>query len=101
MSESIPVTETLNLLPEVTWDRFIEGEGHVTAYGWVERDGKCPDFVLVSLDCDGPWYFATSSAKYSEDFHRRLGFKQSSEGHKPCQRVEDRFPNVKSIKLKS
>lgn len=69
----LPVTETLNKLPEVTWDRFAgDGVENVSVFGWIERDDGRSDFAFVMIDKDG---------------------------HTGCRRVEDHFPGVKSVKL--
>jgi hypothetical protein len=95
----LPVVETLNKLPEVTWDRFAgDGVENVSVYGWLPRDDGRSDFVLVMIDKDGPWLISTSSAKHSADFSARLGM--DSDGHSGCRRVEDHFPGVRCVRLK-
>lgn len=96
------IEEILNRLPEVTWDRFTgdceDTEFGVAVYGWIPREDGRSDFVLVRIAEEGCWMFATSSAKFSVEFGKRLGFK-SDETHEHCKRVEDVFKNVKVIKL--
>ena len=101
LSATVKIEETLNLLPEVTWDRWtgeIGGEYGVCVFGWIPRDDGKSDFVFVRIDDDGCWMYGTSSAKYSEEFGRRLKF-DGSNGHDPCKRVEDAFLNVKAVKI--
>jgi len=96
------VEATLNLLPEVRWDRWSGDSDRCCVFGWVNRDDGKFDFVLITFDLtnedsnDCAEKICTSSAKYSEDFGKRLGF----ENHHLCKRVEKDFPNVQSIHLK-
>lgn len=78
---------TLNLFPEVMWDRYIETHtGHIF-YGWIKREDSHEDFMIVRFDAYGsPTEILTSSKKYSSDFASRLGWR---EGHSDCDRVED------------
>jgi hypothetical protein len=92
------IEDTLNLFPEVAWDRFAgetESEIEIGVFGWVQQDDGKADFVYLRIDEGGAWLISTSSAKYSEEFARRCSF----DGHKPCKRVEEYFPNVKAVKL--
>jgi hypothetical protein len=90
--------------PEVTWDRFTvsreETEVTTTIYGWVARTDGQRDFILLKFTQHtgrGTYdlSFCTSSAKYSDDFAKRLEMG----GHSPCLRVEAHFPRLKSVKL--
>lgn len=87
------IERSMNLLPYVKWDRWtgeIGSEFGICVYGWISRaDGKS-DFVLLRIDNEGPWMFATSSAHYSEDISKRLAMENSS-GHSQCKRVRDYF----------
>lgn len=89
------VTATLNLLPEVTWDRW---NGELTegllVFGWLPRDDGRSDFVTLTFDAEGPASFATSSAKFSAEIAARLDFT-----HTDCKRVEHFFPAVNAVKL--
>lgn len=98
------VAEPMNALPEVRWDR-LSGEypGDFTVYGWVDREDGRADFavLLFHVEPDGArysWRFNTSSAKWSEEFIRRLQIlneeEPSEDGHHPCQRVEDVFGDL-------
>jgi hypothetical protein len=95
------VERTLRLLPEVRWGRWTGELGSINGiavYGWVSRpDGKS-DFVLVRINCDGPWHMSTSSAQYSEQFARRLS-GGSFLGHQPCKPVEGVF-DVTTVRTK-
>ena len=95
---SLPVVEALNKLPEVTWDRFAGDGGNVSVFGWIYREDKKADYILVMIDYQGPWLISTSSAKYSADFSARLGM--DSDGHTECRRVEDHFTGVRCVRLK-
>jgi hypothetical protein len=91
------VEAALKLFPEVTWDRFAgdpESEIGVGVFGWIAKPNGRSDFVYLRMDREsGPWLIATSSAKYSAEFSKRLGFK----GHSDCKRVSEHFPNVRAI----
>jgi hypothetical protein len=93
------VERTLNMLSEVKWDRWsgdLGSEMGIAVYGWIPRSDGRSDFVFLRFDNDGPYMFATSSAQYSAEYSRRLGFDGSS-GHQACKRIEDHFTNVKSV----
>ncbi len=88
--------QTLNLFPEVTWDRFagdMASEYGIGVFGWIYREDKKADFVFLRIDNDGPWLVATSSAEHSAEFTKRVGFTN----HTDCKRVEDHFPNVNAL----
>lgn len=90
----IGATAILKLFPEVNWDRWNgDGETHVSVFGWLAREDGKFDFVLLMFDADGPWYFTTSSARYSAEFSGRLGWG----GHSDCKRVEHFFPGVRAV----
>lgn len=78
------ISEILNRFPEVVWDRFVESGNHIGVYGWIERKGKPRDFVLLEHNAGHNW-LTTSSARYSEEFGRRLN------PHVPCQKVAGVF----------
>lgn len=95
------IEKILNQFPEVTWDRWtgeIGSEFGIGVYGWIERQDGKSDFMFIRIDNDGAWMFATSSAKYSAEFSRRLNFEGSS-GHEQCKRVENYFKSVKATAL--
>lgn len=89
------VVEVLNRFPAVFWDRCIDGNDHrgeavFDVYGWIPRDGRRKDFLLVRFNGQGdPIDFTTSSARHSETIMERL--YGTAEGHTPCQRVADVF----------
>lgn len=98
VASSLPIVETLNKLPEVTWDRFAgDAVDHVSVFGWIERDDGRSDFAMVMIDKEGPWLISTSSARYSAEFSTRLGM--DTDGHTGCRRVEDHFPGVRCVRL--
>jgi len=84
------VEKTLNLFPEVKWDRWagdMRSKQGIGVFGWLDRtDGKF-DFVYIRIDKDGAWLVATSSANHSAEFSKRLGFTN----HGDCKRVEGHF----------
>lgn len=79
--------------PEVKWDRFTESDSHCTMFGWLDRTDGQRDFMVIVLEGDTAWY-VTSSAKHSKEFSERSG----DGDHKPCQLVEDFFPNVRTLR---
>lgn len=93
------VERTLNLLPEVTWDRWYGELDEMAIFGWIARDDGKSDFVLLRFSSGECWMFETSSARYSAEFAIRLGFCKSAHEHKHCKRVEGFFTGVKSVHL--
>lgn len=92
---NIDVVPTLNLFPEVTWDRWAgDGIEHIGIFGWIPREDGKSDFIYLMFDADGLAFFTTSSALYSADFGARLG----SINHNPCKRVEDFWPGVNCVR---
>lgn len=88
---------TLNLLPEVAWDRFSGMyDSFCEVFGWVRREDGKSDFVLLQFDKGEVYGISTSSAKYSAEFSHRLGFD-----HSDCKRVEHSMPNVNCIHLQT
>ena len=47
------VSEILNRLPFVVWDRYFEYDGGASYFGWIERKDHLSDFVVVDLFDDG------------------------------------------------
>lgn len=66
------LVEAMNLLVEVTWDRFVESDGYTAVYGWIVRTDGDRDFVLLQQHGDGRPWMVTSSAKHSKEFGARL-----------------------------
>lgn len=94
------IEETLNCLPAVKWDRFIDDPaGGIDVYGWIARDDGLWDFVVVNFDRAGEWTkVTTSSASHSASIYAALlGMAESvaAEHHSPCMRVDEHFPGVK------
>lgn len=90
------IESTLNLFPEVVWDRWggIIG-GVMVIFGWIERkDGKS-DFLVLLFRGSTAIQMITSSADNSVDFSARLDF-----GHSNCNRVENYFFGVNCIRSK-
>jgi len=92
------IVEILNKFPEVVWDRF-EGEVEdvFACFGWISREDYKFDFIDITFNKGKAVTYSTSSAKHSEDFNKRLGF----ENYLPCQRMENLFDNIKTIKQNS
>lgn len=84
---------SLNLFPEVAWDRWAgEPKGRMSVFGWIARqDGKF-DFMRLVLWRGQPMEFTTSSARYSAEFSQRLSFS-----HADCKRVVHHFPRVRCV----
>ena len=106
------ITEKLNLLPFVKWDRYtdaMEKDHSITIFGWIDRLNDCyKDFVALTYWADTHeiyrgFSFHTSSALHSEEISRLLnGSDEVSERHIDCKRVENTFTktrNTASIKL--
>lgn len=82
------VTESdLLLYPEVNWDRF----GRDYAFGWIKREDGKFDFAILAYyqreDGSVDVSITSSSAKYSQEFGKRLGAKD----HQDCIRIENFF----------
>ncbi len=94
----IEIQKILNLFPQVKWDRYTEDRNEMEFYGWIPRsDGKF-DFLDIFFVNGEPEWYATSSAKLSKTFHKKLKIKWP---HLVCKRIETLFPNgeVNAIKL--
>jgi hypothetical protein len=91
------IERQLNLLPEVTWDRWAGELDEMVIFGWVERADDKRDFVMLRFKDNALNLFSTSSAKHSREFANRLGFDTTS--HKECKRVEWVFKNVKTVRM--
>ena len=102
MKRDEALAEKMNLLTEVVWDRWggwyehdvEEGENAIFSaqpFGWIRReDGRFDFFVLTVFwtAADGIYHVAsvTSSARYSEEFSKRLHGDEVE--HLECRRVE-------------
>lgn len=94
------IESVLNLLPEVTWDRWIGDLNDylgIGVFGWIPRAHGKSDFCFLRIDKSGAWMVVTSSAKYSAEFSTRLGFDTKGRGHGDCKRVEDYFNVIKAV----
>lgn len=81
---TIHILNTLNLFPEVSWDRYVEtGPGMTMFYGWIQREDAHEDFIILWFETHVCTQMFTSSAKYTEEFSERLKFS-----HSGCKRVE-------------
>jgi hypothetical protein len=85
------IEETLNLFPEVKWDRWAGcPEAIISVFGWIARDDGKHDFLLLWMYEGQAVGMYTSSASYSKEFAARLGMQE----HNDYKRVEDGFPGV-------
>jgi len=89
------ITNWLNKLPVVRWDRISQKVGHIYAFGWIDREDEYKDFIVIDFVNGEPVDYVSSDIKYNLEHRRILGlFTQK------CQRIEKCFPDVKnSIKL--
>ena len=81
--EEQKVSDTLNKLPFVNWDRYFEYESGASYFGWIDREDKKKDFVVVDLFKDGTIGYATSSEKYTKEIAEILNCT-----HSECKRIE-------------
>lgn len=83
----------------VQWDRYVYDSEMYTFYGWIERKDNYKDFLVLQLLKNGalPFYYCTSSSRYSLEIAKILGFP--SENHVDCERVENFIDIKNSIKL--
>lgn len=95
------LTELLNRLPFVTWDRLIVEDEWVCVYGWIARDDRRSDFVLFRVplnpEADGATSY-TSSARFDgliADLVDPGGVERTNRPTDPCWRVEAWMPDVK------
>lgn len=97
------VTESdLLLYPEVNWDRF----GRDYAFGWIPRDDGKFDFAMLTYQriygtTESPAghiavSIISSSAKYNQEFGKRLG----ATDHQDCKRIEHYFEIPNKVILK-
>jgi hypothetical protein len=78
----------LLLFPEVKWDRWAgDINKSMTVFGWISRDDGRSDFVCLIIYKGDVEKLVTSSAKYSSEFAKRLGYMY----HGKCERVENHF----------
>ena len=94
------IEKTLNKLPFVKWDRFIEDQeaNLIEMYGWIDREkDNYKDFVLLEFNLTKKevYFIATSNDKYSKKIAEIL-----NSSHSDCIRVEERFDVSNSTKLK-
>lgn len=90
------IAEVMNALHEVSWDRCVARESSLVAFGWIIRNDGGRDFAIIRQTDDELW-FATSSAKYSSEFSRRL-FGEDGD-HKGCDKVCDVFGDLVANRL--
>ena len=102
MNDQISMIEaTLLPIEHVTWDRYTNSGDNWIIYGWIDREDAYKDFITVEFDFDADmsgfgYSYVTSSAKYSEYFHDMF---EMTDEHVPCQRAENTFKNIETVKL--
>jgi hypothetical protein len=87
-SQILKIAKKFAEISPVVWDRVIEIDGCLTVYGWIARNDRKKDFLLLEIDPmqDYGFQFWTSSAKYSKVFSEGLGLD-----HSPCQKFGEYF----------
>jgi|SRR5712664_514880 len=69
-------------------------------YGWITRDDRKSDFVILYLYENRQIVdYMASSKKYSKLFFKELTHAKTAHGHQRCKRVEDFYPVKNAIKL--
>ena len=89
------IEKILNSWPEVTWDRWAGDEHNMQVFGWLKRLDSHKDFVFLWIVNGVVVNYCSSSPDHTKRFA-----EQNSNKYYPCQRVEDVFKNVNSVKLK-
>ena len=69
------IKKVLNLFPEVNWDRYTEDGKELEFYGWIPRPDGRFDFIDIFFIDEKPEWYATSSARLSKTFHKKLKIK--------------------------
>jgi hypothetical protein len=93
------IAEILNRIPEARWDRFIDNDDEIVVYGWLEREDRHADFLLIIFGLNAyqavSWYQAvTSSAALSQSIAERLVGREVKHVHVPCQRVDEHLGDL-------
>lgn len=92
------IARTLNLLPEVEWDRCAgDPAGYLYTFGWIPRGDGHRDFVAIDFRQGVVGIFSTSSAELSEVFDRRLWPERDAKGHQPCRRISEVITGVERL----
>ena len=78
------IKKVLKQFTEVKWDRFVFANNCTSVFGWIKRKDGQRDFLLIDFDEFDIVGYATSSAKYSKIFAKRLDFK-----HINCKKIEE------------
>ena len=86
------ITNWLNKLPDIKWDRISQKQGHIYAFGWIDREDSYKDFFMIDFVKGEPVSYCSSDSKYNFKYSKILGlFFQK------CLRVEDSFKGVKNV----
>lgn len=78
------------------WDRWGGTFEAMIVFGWIDRSDARSDFLVLHISSGVVFGFTTSSAKYSDDFAKRVGLAAE---HSECKRVEHDFPVQNCIRL--
>jgi hypothetical protein len=89
----VKITEWLNKLPEVKWDRINEKKDHLYAFGWIDRlEDAYKDFFLIDFIDGNPVDYCSSNIKYNDPYRRILGLYTEQ-----CKRIEKYLPDVENV----
>jgi len=87
------VTEWLNKLPAVEWDRINEKKGHYYAFGWIDRpEDAYKDFFLIDFVDGNPVDYCSSNVPFNSPYREILGLYTEQ-----CKRIEQCLPDVKNV----
>ena len=93
------ITDKLEKLDFVEWDRYFHVKTGLVFYGWITREqDPYKDFVVLELNTRQNIVvrYDTSSEQYTEEIADRLDLN-----HSECIRVEDTFKIPNMIELDS
>ncbi|MFA5013920.1 MAG: hypothetical protein WC549_00065 [Actinomycetota bacterium] len=89
------ITDWLNKLPAVKWDRMNEKKGHLYVFGWIDRNDTYKDFFLIDFIDGEPVDYCSSNVLYNHPYRDILGLYTEQ-----CKRIEAILPDVKNaVKL--
>lgn len=99
MKKDIKIPEILEMFDFVRWDRYTEredGNFHRCYYGWIDREDKKKDFLVLVFSKDGRINYITSSTEKHYEINKVLGIYNQPPR---CKRVEHKWDIKNSIKL--
>ena len=92
------LVEMWRKLSFVSWDRHVTEPHCITSYGWIAREDRHADFVVLNFPLlpGKDVTYTTSSEAFSVEIDRRIWGRKAP--HEPCQRIEnlvsaDELPN--------